>query len=410
MKLILKLFSYGLAFLFFKWQQSRRHAMQETENSEQQQQQQQELQQQLQSPAPLLLEEVHGEDDNHVTTKEGDFSLDSTESDSSQRALSSGEDQLQHRTFLSGPDVEVHVVTNFLPVESATRWRDTLSHEWQKQQQQINEEKGENPANIAAAHHGGGAWKYTTNNDGTSIKSPHNQKTRSLENITKRNETAQLMYRMNLFSYSKWELDSSHPLVSEIERTFVRKDIMDRVKRIILSTSRSNTEDTSTSTAATDVQLSPQLSDLFVTHFSTGDFLSPHNDGASGTWAIVVSLMDGPSVRSSSNNNNNNEQHDKDWQDDFGGMLRFSCPRSITRTRSETNRNRWCEEIRPAFNTALIFRTRPAGPYHEVTPVSWRAAEESFRRFGVTGWYMERTDVMDSATETERDKMRARDL
>ena len=54
--------------------------------------------------------------------------------------------------------------------------------------------------------------------------------------------------------------------------------------------------------------LAPGLTDLFVTHYAEGDFLSAHNDGFSGSWAFVVSLASGP-----------------EWQPDFGGELCFQA-------------------------------------------------------------------------------------
>jgi Rps23 Pro-64 3,4-dihydroxylase Tpa1-like proline 4-hydroxylase len=144
------------------------------------------------------------------------------------------------------------------------------------------------------------------------------------------------------------------------------------------------------------VKLSPVLSDLFVTLFSTGDFLSPHNDYMSGSWAFVVSLMEAP-------------QDGAEWRDEFGGVLRFRCPHAKG-TRPSRYSKRFCEQVRPAFNTALIWRTIPTGPEHQVPHVSWKAEGEGFRRFGFTGWYMDQDSAMlrDKNFVEERNKMRAR--
>jgi Rps23 Pro-64 3,4-dihydroxylase Tpa1-like proline 4-hydroxylase len=68
--------------------------------------------------------------------------------------------------------------------------------------------------------------------------------------------------------------------------------------------------------------------------------------------------------------------------------------------------------IKPTFNTAIFFETRSRdggmGPLHEVLPVAYRAELEGFRRFGLTGWYMDRKDVMSDNVRAERDKMRAK--
>jgi len=140
-----------------------------------------------------------------------------------------------------------------------------------------------------------------------------------------------------------------------------------------------------------DVELdSQELSDLFVTLYSTGDFLSMHNDGISGTFAFVISLMDAPKALITDH-----------WKDHFGGGLRFQC-----------QTQGWCEELKPSFNTAILFQTRDghggSGPMHEVLPVSYHADIEGFRRFGVTGWYMDRKDIMPDDVRAERDQMRAK--
>ena len=96
------------------------------------------------------------------------------------------------------------------------------------------------------------------------------------------------------------------------------------------------------------VRLAPALSDLFVTQYSVGDFLTPHNDGAGGSWAFVVSLMDGPGK--------------EEWNaDDFGGTLRFECPHNHNVKYRQQNGMQqpyqWCESLSPSFNSLLLFRT-----------------------------------------------------
>mmetsp|Transcript_13579 Transcript_13579/g.18957 ORF Transcript_13579/g.18957 Transcript_13579/m.18957 type:complete len:109 (+) Transcript_13579:1016-1342(+) len=98
------------------------------------------------------------------------------------------------------------------------------------------------------------------------------------------------------------------------------------------------------------------------------------------------------------------ENNDNKWNDDFGGFLRFECP-----VGKMVGNDRWCENIRPSFNTALFFRTRPRGPVHEVMPVSSRAAQEGYRRFAVTGWYMDPSDTWSSDEKAELDKMKGID-
>jgi len=286
----------------------------------------------------------------------------------------------EYRTFASGPSVQVYVVKDFLPLPLAQKWRDTMRHQW-------NLHSSEMPSSY---------WRFATNNDGKSVDFTRNNnlKTRSLEQIHARNVSSQQLDRHNQFAYSKWELLPSHALVQEMERVFCSPQMMERVQSVIHN-------DTLT-------QFQSALSDLFVTYYGTGDFLNTHDDGVAGTWAFVVSLMDGP-VDPTTNMT-------KPWQEDFGGQTRYECPYDESEFRQmyykqmqPTYEYEWCKSIFPSFNTALLFRTRPVGPQHDVFPVSYKAQEERFFRFGLTGWYMGVDDAMDDYDSAERDKMRGRD-
>jgi Rps23 Pro-64 3,4-dihydroxylase Tpa1-like proline 4-hydroxylase len=184
-----------------------------------------------------------------------------------------------------------------------------------------------------------------------------------------------------------------------MEKAFCSEEMRTRITNIIEDVNFSNHGQHGV------VRLAPELSDLFVTQYSVGDFLTPHNDGAGGSWAFVVSLMDSPG--------------EEEWNaDDFGGTLRFECPRNHVKFRQQNGMRRpyqWCESLSPSFNSLLLFRTYSSdgkkittGPLHEVLPVKWKAAVEGFHRFGVTGWYMDMTDDMPDRFRTERDKMRAK--
>lgn len=226
---------------------------------------------------------------------------------------------------------------------------------------------------------------YASNNDGTYRDENSNAKIRSLEKIGARNIMARIMESAGFFTYTKWELRPNHALVQEMEEAF-SKDIRDTVSNILKPT-------------YPNIELTSELSDLFVTLYSTGDFLSPHDDGTSGSWAFVISLMDGPPGL--------------DWNaKDFGGGLRFECPYDPQLAGSTRFPTDWCETIYPTFNSAVIFPSRlngEAGPIHQVLPVTPKAEAEGFYRFGLTGWYMDATDVMDEHTRKQRDLMRARD-
>lgn len=299
---------------------------------------------------------------------------------------------------------DVYVIPNFLRQDLAIQWRDTMKQLWDTTNSNstcsVTSSSSDGSVCNSSENSAMNSWMYTTNNNGVLAAINSNAKVRSLDQIDARNKTAHILKTNDLFSYAKWELHPSHPLVQEMEHAF-STEIKDTVQQFL----RLNHP---------HVELAPHLSDLFVTLYSTGDFLSSHNDFESGTWAFVVSLMDGPT-----NNDNHNEGGGGAgaaaapvWDaTEFGGGLRFECPKEpqiLPPTRDED----WCKVLYPAFNSAILFQTRVpsgSGPFHEVLPVHWKAQDQGFYRFGLTGWYMDVADELSDEDRIERDKMRARD-
>ena len=177
------------------------------------------------------------------------------------------------------------------------------------------------------------------------------------------NQVAQQMHQLKLFSYSKWELDPSHPLVAEMEQTLTEPELVESVTELLRK-----------DYPTLELSKSREMSDFFATHYAKGDFLSPHNDGASGSWAVVISLV----------------------EDDFdgtihGGGLQFQCPGAEADHRNPE----YCETLLPKFNTAVVFGTRVlvngrmrAGPSHQVLEV----LREQGGRYALTGWWMDASD------------------
>ena len=170
--------------------------------------------------------------------------------------------------------IKVHVIPNFFPEARARAWRDAMESSWASQETSSG-------------------WLYTTNNDGVDARNI-NAKVRSRDNVEPRRSLAHRMSRAGYFAYSKWELDASHSVVRRLIDHFEEPTTAERVASAVNASA-----------------LAPGLSDLFVTHYAAGDFLSMHNDGFSGTWAVVVSLSSGP-----------------EWQPGFGGELCFQCARA----------------------------------------------------------------------------------
>ena len=63
-------------------------------------------------------------------------------------------------------------------------------------------------------------------------------------------------------------------------------------------------------------------------------------------------------------------------------------------------------DFAPSFNRLLLFLTRPDYVPHQVLPVKLPSADHP-PRFGMTGWYMTKTDHFSAATQRENDAMRA---
>ena len=117
------------------------------------------------------------------------------------------------------------------------------------------------------------------------------------------------------------------------------------------------------------------ISDYFVTAFDSGDFLSTHSDGASGSLAWVLHLSAG------------------EWASEAGGALRFNAGRGHGQL-----------DFAPSYNRLLMFLTRPDFVPHQVLRTTPPGSEP---RFGITGWYMTRGDHFSASTLRENEAMRA---
>eukprot|EP00656_Telonema_subtile_P053322 TRINITY_DN7694_c0_g1_i2.p1 TRINITY_DN7694_c0_g1~~TRINITY_DN7694_c0_g1_i2.p1 ORF type:complete len:161 (-),score=19.48 TRINITY_DN7694_c0_g1_i2:15-497(-) len=121
------------------------------------------------------------------------------------------------------------------------------------------------------------------------------------------------------------------------------------------------------------------VSDMFVSCFDLDDMLSLHEDGYSGSVAFVLTLAKG-------------------WRREDGGLLSMCSSTS----------QRHCQDMVPTFNRLVLFRTR-GGPQipHRVTAVRVPGGEHR-KRFGVTGWYMDRADTLDPVFMRENAKMKSK--
>ena len=248
----------------------------------------------------------------------------------------------------------VHVIDAFLPAGVAAHWHSTLNTSW------AHASPCRENGLCEEASGGACAWLYTTNSHGG------NQKVRSVHRRDERREFVKQMYARGGFAYSKWELAASHPLYSAMGEMMASVEVRTAVARVIGLAPGASDEDPPVG----------NISDYFVTAYASGDFLSTHSDGASGSLAWVLHLAGSGG-----------------WDSASGGALRFNgC-----------GPTHGARDFMPAHNRLLLFHTRPGFVPHQVLPVG-RVDEP---RFGATGWWMTRGDHFSAATLKENEAMKA---
>ena len=192
-------------------------------------------------------------------------------------------------------------------------------------------------------------WMYTSNHD---VKNT-NKKYRSNEDIHNRRSIVTQQNEKGLFAYSKYELTPQHHFTKYVKSLLLQDSVKSSIASIV------NMKFVS-------------ITDMFVSRFTEGDFLSLHNDGVSGSLAIVVNLS-------------------KDWVEEQGGVLEFTCSPTQTSKIAPV-----CLRVAPEFNSVVLFRTRPKNLPHRVTKVL-----SNRHRLAVTGWYLSEGDAFD-AFDTEQ--------
>ena len=325
-------------------------------------------------------------------------------------------------TKVAHPHGFVLVIDGFLPPSLADTWHTVLSSTWY---------------NSSACRHGTGpcdgpscAWLYTTNDNGG------NRKIRSVQRIAERRAAAESLRRKGRFCYSKWELTASHELYPSVGALmsmpvmrkqiagllgYDTKDTMGNISDYFVSLAAPATLMSCSKTGAQELTIhrSIQRHTSQVTAYDEGDFLTTHNDGASGSAAWVLHLAKG-------------------WDKSRGGELRFD---------SSVNQP---TDFAPAFNRMSLFLTRvgvlcdakpapmsshakylrcfssrasvccwqPGYVPHEVLPVRPAPPQRRLQmmpgvptasqpRFGLTGWYMTPHDHFTRADIIQNELMKA---
>ncbi len=136
-------------------------------------------------------------------------------------------------------------------------------------------------------------WVYTSNTGGG------NKKIRSNNHIVDRHIVATNLAANGRFSYSKFELSPKSKSSKEILNR-VRLFLSDKNTRRAIENIMDNSRDNKRPDKIVGI------TDIFITLYEKGQFLSAHNDENSGSLAVVLSLS-------------------KNWKSTYGGNLDFFC-------------------------------------------------------------------------------------
>jgi len=230
------------------------------------------------------------------------------------------------------PSGVVHQIEDFLPPKLAEEWHEKLAAEWRKTMVKPDKDS---------------PFLFTNNDAGS------NSKMRSNDNIEQRRSEVQAVHKRGHFAYAKWELGVAHPMVKATYALMQNKAVRSLLAKVSGATLT-------------------EIADFFVTAYHTGDFLSIHNDGNSGSQAWIINLS-------------------KDWSNIDGGELQFTCRDGKT--------------FVPKYNSLVMFETRPSDLPHTVLPVR---RTSGLPRFAMTGWYMSNNDRFTDAEKKQNDLMRKR--
>lgn len=236
---------------------------------------------------------------------------------------------ISHRvTYEELEHIKIWTIQSFLPHDKAELLHSLINSE------PLPEEGGD-----------GKSWVYTANQISKNGRGT-NQKVRANIDIAKRRRMAQWARELGTFAYSKNELNAT---------SFPYKIIHD----FLWSSQTMNCLSNLTGISLVEV------TDMFVSMYIKGDFLTLHQDFNLGTYAFILQLS-------------------KDWKRDFGGSLDFSCSKDRYNPRK-------CKSLVPTFNTLTLFKTRPDLVDHWVDEVT--VPSHVNRRYAVTGWIASSDDT-----------------
>jgi Rps23 Pro-64 3,4-dihydroxylase Tpa1-like proline 4-hydroxylase len=167
-------------------------------------------------------------------------------------------------------------------------------------------------------------WLYTTNIGNDKVK--HNN------DIKSRRENSLKLLNSDKFSYSKYEYKNEAPILKEITEYLNSPDVLKQISEL---TNKKITKTT----------------DIFISKFEPGDFLSVHNDINLGRYAFIIYL-------------------NKSWDRSCGGDLNL-----ITKEKIHI-------PIYPEYNKLVLMDIKSIELPHYINTVKCN------NRYAITGWFM----------------------
>ena len=218
----------------------------------------------------------------------------------------------------------VYVVPDFLPQDTAFRWKAGLKYEWHR-----------GTRDSSAFHFSSLPLPSTHESEG------------SLSTTESMNATAHSARSSGQHSMARWELESVHPLSSEVTRTLSKLDVRNKL-------------------LALGMENGADLEEALAMHYSAGDFLySPDGevDRTSSHFTVIISLAD--------------------VKDEVVSTVRFACKPEQTSKQGEGMK--WCDTAKLTFNTAVVLtRNKGALPAYDIMPLGLEGHYSIAGTYGLT--------------------------
>mmetsp|Transcript_14725 Transcript_14725/g.29773 ORF Transcript_14725/g.29773 Transcript_14725/m.29773 type:complete len:378 (-) Transcript_14725:62-1195(-) len=215
----------------------------------------------------------------------------------------------------------VYIVPDFLPTDTAIRWKEGARYEWAR----------DSPA------------FHFVSLPLTNTRIHAEGESSATESM---NATAHAARSEGQHSMARWELQSAHPLATEVTRILTKSDIKDKL-------------------VALGMEKGADMKEASVTRYSAGDFVYSAGGKVErkSRWTVIVSLAD---IK------------------DGVSRVRFAC---ASEGNSDEDIKEWCDTVKLDFNTAIVFSSNEgAVPVYEIMPNGLDG------HYGVEGIYTRRSE------------------